>query len=118
MVAAFQSLDMARFRDVTLDDAGLMREILTALIEDTSRQLPLLGDAIGGRDPLRIRRLAHYSKGACANVGAQAAAEALDQIEKQAARSNFEECSLSLTLLASEVARLRDQTLPSLAGAG
>jgi HPt (histidine-containing phosphotransfer) domain-containing protein len=117
VVDSYQVLDMERFRDATLDDADLMREILEALIEDTSRQLPLLSDAIDSRDGVRTRRLAHYSKGACANVGARAAAEALERIEKQAACLEFAGCMASLHRLADEVVRLRDQALPSLGSA-
>ncbi len=101
------ALDWERLREVTLGDADLMREVLAALIEDSSRQIQLLAAAIGQRDGEKTKRLAHYSKGACATVGARAAAAALLEIERRAARSEFEGCSASLALLAQEVERLR-----------
>jgi HPt (histidine-containing phosphotransfer) domain-containing protein len=104
-------LDRQQLRDVTLDDEDLMREIVGALIADTSRQIPLLAAAIREKDPQATRRLAHYSKGACANVGAKSAAAALDDIERTAARSNFEECGASLEKLAQAIDRLRAETL-------
>ena len=104
-------LDVAQLRNATLDDAELMREIIEALIDDTSRQLPLLEGAIARQDSNLTRRLAHYSKGACANVGAVAAAATLAEIERQALSSNFADCSESLRRLAMEVSRLRDEPL-------
>ena len=102
-------LDREQLRNVTLDDDELMREILAALIDDTSRQIVLLKSAITEEDPLKTMRLAHYSKGACANVGANAAAQVLKRIEQEAARKDFQECTLSLSSLALEIDRLRTE---------
>ncbi len=95
---------------MTLDDAPLMREILGALIDDTVRQLPLLDRAIRERDTLTTRHLAHYAKGACANVGAKAAAAVLENIERTAATYDFEACRASLDTLTLEMDRLRAET--------
>lgn len=100
-------LDLEQLREVTLDDDELMGQILTALIDDTARQIPLLEVAIRERDAPKCARLAHYSKGACANLGANAAAAALEAIERQAASGSVIECSVQLARLASEVERLR-----------
>ncbi len=105
------TLDREQLREVTLDDPELMRDILTALIDDTSRQIGLLESAIQGKDPLQCKRLAHYSKGACANVGARAAAELLRSIEQQAAGGKFAECEASLAALAREVESLRAEVV-------
>jgi HPt (histidine-containing phosphotransfer) domain-containing protein len=102
-------LDRDQFRSVTLEDEELMREILSALIDDTSRQIGLLESSIGAADGDRTRRLAHYSKGACANVGAKAAATLLQHIERQAAAGNFEGCTTSLEALAAQVEQLRGE---------
>ncbi len=100
-------LDRVQLREVTLDDESLMREILAALIDDTSRQMQLLAAAIEEKNTQRCMRLAHYSKGACANVGANAAAEVLRNIESNAAKGEFDECTTSLAALAEEIDRLR-----------
>jgi HPt (histidine-containing phosphotransfer) domain-containing protein len=100
-------LDRAQLRDVTLDDQDLMREILTTLIDDTSRQLPILKSAILAEDSQKCMQVAHYSKGACANVGAQAAATVLKQIEREAAGRKFPECLASLVNLALQLELLR-----------
>ena len=86
-----------------------MREIVAALVDDTARQIELLDCAIREEDAPRCIRLAHYSKGACANVGANAAAAALKQIERKAASREFSECSASLGALVREVDRLRTE---------
>ncbi len=101
-------LDRNQLRDITLDDEELMREILTALIDDTSRQICLLDSAIREQDSQRCMRLAHYSKGACANVGAFAAAALLKHIESEASNGQFPECGTSLAALAHEIDRLRE----------
>jgi HPt (histidine-containing phosphotransfer) domain-containing protein len=100
-------LDRAQLRDITLDDEVLMREILAALIDDTSRQIPMLASAIGAEDSQQCMRLAHYCKGACANVGANAAAAVLKRIEHEAAGLEFPECRASLLALGAEIERLR-----------
>ena len=100
-------LDQKQLRDVTLDDEQLMREILGALIDDTSRQMRLLEAAIEDEDATRCMHLAHYSKGACANLGANAAAAILKDIERRAANHEFKECGQALGRLAAEVESLR-----------
>jgi HPt (histidine-containing phosphotransfer) domain-containing protein len=104
-------LDREQLREITLDDEDLMREILSALIDDTSRQIRLLEAAIREGDVERCVRLAHYSKGACANVGAHAAAAALKQLEHGASSGDFGECSESLASLGRELDRLRTEAI-------
>lgn len=98
---------MQQLRDITLDDEELMREVLTALIEDTSKHLDLLDSAIRAHDQERCKRLAHYCKGACANVGANAAAAVLRRIELDANSQDFDDCAESLSALHDEMFRLR-----------
>jgi histidine phosphotransfer protein HptB len=102
-------LDRQQLRDVTLDDEELMREILFALIDDTYRQIQLLDQAIREENPQACARLAHYSKGACANVGAMRAASLLKQIERSAGEQRFADCGESLGMLAREIDLLREE---------
>jgi len=111
VIDATTVLDRRQLRDVTMDDEELMREILTALIDDTVLQFPLLESAIRDRDPKKCAQLAHYSKGACASVGANAAAAVFKRIEKQAACEAFQECGISLTNLVVEIDRLRNEAV-------
>ena len=100
-------LDRRQLRDITLDDDELMREVLTALLDDTSKQVALLDLAIRARDPQKTMQLAHYCKGACANVGANAVAAVLKSLEQEAARHCFADCAVSLCNLTQELERLR-----------
>ena len=102
-------LDTERLREVTLEDEDLMREIVAALLEDTSRQILLLAEAIQSQDSPRCMRLAHYSKGACANVGADRAAAMFKSIERDASNQQFQACERSLANLSSEMDLLRSQ---------
>ena len=92
-----------------MDDRDLMRELIFALIDDTSKQILLLDAAIREADPVKCARLAHYSKGACANVGAESAAALLKQIEQRASGGDFQQCRISLSELADEIGRLRSE---------
>jgi HPt (histidine-containing phosphotransfer) domain-containing protein len=103
-------LDREQLREITLDDSGLMREILAALVDDTSRQIGLLDAAIRERNSQQCMRLAHYSKGACSNVGAVAAAATLKHIERKAAVGEFDECLISLAALAQQIEFLRAES--------
>jgi HPt (histidine-containing phosphotransfer) domain-containing protein len=109
--ASDTTLDREQLRDITLDDEALMREILGVLIDDTTRQMVLLQAAIQDKDIPRCIRLAHYSKGACANVGASSAAALLKNIESQAANRDFPQCQAALTQLAHEVELLRTEAI-------
>ncbi len=86
-----------------------MREVLSALIDDTGRQIQMLDRAIRERDAGETIRLAHYSKGACANVGARSTAAILQQIERTAAQGDFTVCGASLASLAGELDKLRTE---------
>ncbi len=86
-----------------------MREVISALIDDTSRQIAALGSAIREQNAAETARLAHYSKGACANVGAASTAAILQHIERTAARGDFNACVESLDRLAAELDKLRSE---------
>ena len=102
-------LDREQLKEITLDDQELMREVLSALIQDTSQQLALLDAAIREQNVDRCMRLAHYSKGACANVGANRAAAVLKRMEQHAARADFADCTRSLEALIAEIDHLRHE---------
>lgn len=92
-----------------MEDEELMREILSTLIQDTSEQIRLLDQAIRDQNQQSCVRLAHYSKGACANVGANRAATLLRQIERNASENRFTECGESLGQLSRELELLRQE---------
>ena len=108
-MAQITTLDIEQLREVAMDDRALMRELVDALIDDTSKQVALLELAVGAEDGEKCKRLAHYSKGACASVGASTAASLLRTIEQRAAELDFVECSMALNRLAEEVSLLRQE---------
>ncbi len=87
-----------------------MRELLDILLDDTARQLTLLDSAIRDQDRERCRRLAHYAKGACANVGANAVASLLRQLEIEGESAAFDRCATTLNSLAEALEHLRAET--------
>ncbi len=101
------TLDRDRLREATLEDESLMQEILAVLVDDTSRQLVLLDRAIREQNSQQCARLAHYSKGACANVGADRAASLFQRLEHDATAKAFEDCGVALRELNREVDQLR-----------
>jgi HPt (histidine-containing phosphotransfer) domain-containing protein len=100
-------LDREQLREVTMDDGDLMRQILDALIEDTSSQIAFLAAAVENRDAAGAGRLAHYSKGACANIGAQRAASLFWQIEDDARQGRFDACAKAVESIGHELDLLR-----------
>ena len=102
-------LDQRQLRGITLNDEDLIREVLAALVDDTSKQLGLLAGAIRDQDPQKTMRLAHYCKGACANVGANALASVLKRLEQQAELHSFEDCAVTFTNLTQELERFREE---------
>jgi HPt (histidine-containing phosphotransfer) domain-containing protein len=70
-------LDREQLSDACMDDQELMRELVTSLIDDTTQQLIVLQAAVERDDGGECQRVAHYVKGACANLGAASMAGVL-----------------------------------------
>ena len=102
-------LDLAQLEEMTMNDQELMREVLGVMLNDTGSQLLLLDAAIRAGDLPTCRRLAHYSKGACANVGAGRVAAACLRLEQQATNGEIAACSQSLAALRNELDALRQE---------
>jgi len=94
-----------QLRNVCLDDTELMRELITSLIEDATAQISALRRAVDEADGAKCARLAHYVKGACANVGAASMAALMKTIERSAAAGDFDSCRASLSLMSGELAK-------------
>ncbi len=108
-VSPLATLDRDQLRDITMNDEELMREALNALWDDTTENVCKLEQAVKVRDGERCVRLAHYSKGACANLGANRAAAVFRAIETQARQSEFERCTESLSALAIALEELKTE---------
>lgn len=90
-----------------MDDEQLMVEILSALWEDTAENVPKLSRAVKEQDRENCIRFAHYSKGACANLGANRAAAMFWRIESQAKEADFAGCARSLSALEAVLEELK-----------
>ncbi|MBI2680806.1 MAG: Hpt domain-containing protein [Candidatus Solibacter usitatus] len=102
-------LDHEQLSDACMDDQALMRELVGSLIDDSTVQLITLRAAIDRDDCGECQRVAHYIKGACANLGAASMAAALLSIERQAAQGDFSACRATLAELSSELQKLRSE---------
>lgn len=96
-------LDLNQLRNVCMEDEELMREVATSLIDDTASHIPELAEAVEHADGSRCARVAHYVKGACANVGAASMAALLKSIELDAKAGDFSACQAALATLNAEL---------------
>jgi HPt (histidine-containing phosphotransfer) domain-containing protein len=101
-------LNLDQLRDVTLGDPELMRDIVSALVEDTEKHVALLARAAAAADARECVRLAHYAKGACANLGAESLANLLRGIEQTAGRGDFDLCEPAVQAITGELQHLRE----------
>ncbi|MEM8810174.1 MAG: Hpt domain-containing protein [Cyanobacteria bacterium P01_G01_bin.38] len=70
-------------------DPEFEQELLGLFVTDVEDSLLRLVAAVTALDTVTVEHLAHYIKGASANVGANALAEAAEQLEQQARQSNL-----------------------------
>lgn len=101
--------DVNQLRNICLEDAELMREVATSLVKDAEVQVAALQDAIAEADGTRCARLAHYVKGACANVGAASLAALMKSIELSARDGDFAACRASLSNASVELQKFSSQ---------
>jgi histidine phosphotransfer protein HptB len=102
-------LDREQLRNITMDDEFLMREIVTALIADTARQIEKLNDALGRNAAGECVRLAHSARGACGNVGATAMWAIFSAIEADAKNGDLDPCRARMPQVALEFEKLRQE---------
>ena len=106
-VSSLVTLDLSQLRNVTLDDEALMREVVDALVSDTSQHIAELHQAVERGDPQACIRLAHNAHGACGNVGAVSMAALFGSLERQAQDGDLDLCRDSVEKLAVELEKLR-----------
>jgi HPt (histidine-containing phosphotransfer) domain-containing protein len=108
-IEAIPALDREQLRDVTMDDEDFMREVWSVMWDDAPAQVPKLEAAVRNRDQEQCVRLAHYSRGAGANVGANAAARVFRRIEEEARAAEFRRCEESLAALGAALLDLQTE---------
>src|SRR5690349_1817867 len=92
-----------------MDDEVLMREVVGALVDDASRQIDQLNQAVESGDLKTCIRVAHNAYGACGNVGAASMAAGFHLMEQQASDGDLASCRSSVRTLAAELEKLRSQ---------
>ena len=102
-------LDIAQLRSVTEDDKGMMHEILTQLVNETSEQIDILRRAIERADMKQCMTLAHSGIGACAIVGAATMASQFRSLELAASHGDLRLCRSSTERLLLELEKLRSE---------
>jgi HPt (histidine-containing phosphotransfer) domain-containing protein len=102
-------LDLSQLRNVTLNDETLMREVVRALVSDTSHKIEELHRAVERDDVSACVRVAHSAHGACGNVGAASLAALFYTVEQHAIQGDLDTCRSSLENLQTELEKLRSE---------
>jgi HPt (histidine-containing phosphotransfer) domain-containing protein len=102
--------DLNQLRNICMEDAELMRELATSLVSDAMAHIPELQEAVEQADGKRCARLAHYVKGASANVGAASLAALMKSIERSAIAGDFAACRASLGGIPAELEKFSSET--------
>lgn len=102
-------LDREQLKNITMDDEFLMREIVGALVADTSRQLENLNSAVHRGAAEECARLAHSARGACGNVGATSLWAVFSKIEAAAKEGDLDHCRTLLRQAGEEFEKLRQE---------
>jgi HPt (histidine-containing phosphotransfer) domain-containing protein len=86
-----------------------MRTILQIFLEESSRQMDELRDAITRGDAMSLQRLAHSLKGAVGIVGAQSVVDAAVTLETLGLAGELTGAAQAFTVLDQEFSRLKSE---------
>lgn len=101
--------DIDQLRNICMEDTELMRDLVVSLVDDAAAQIPALQQAVEQADGAKCARLAHYVKGACANVGAASLAALMKSIERSAQAGDFTACRASLGVMPAELVKFSSE---------
>ena len=79
-----KSFDWNQLHQLAGGDTTFEKELLEMFLSDAESSLSQLEDALASNSIETVEELAHYLKGASANVGAIALSQAAAQLERQA----------------------------------
>ncbi|MEA5462336.1 Hpt domain-containing protein [Leptothoe sp. PORK10 BA2] len=94
-----KTFDQNQLEQLAGGDKAFEKELLQLFAADTENSLSQLAIAISMEDPSAVRSLAHYIKGASANVGAVGMAKIAAQLEALAKSGNLTSAASSLRQL-------------------
>lgn len=104
-----KTFDQEQLQQLAGGDKSFEKELLQMFVVDTENSLSQLASAISMADPSAVQSLAHYIKGASANVGAVGMSKIAAQLESLAKTGNLTPAPASLRqlqLLHEEVKRM------------
>ena len=104
-----KNFDLEQLEQLAGGDKAFEKELLQMFVGDTENSLSQLATAISMENQTAVRELAHYIKGASANVGATGMSVAAAQLEMLAKKGNLSLAPNSLRKLRAlhqEVRRL------------
>ncbi|MEM9162844.1 MAG: Hpt domain-containing protein [Cyanobacteria bacterium P01_F01_bin.4] len=93
------TFDWNQLAQLAGSDPEFEQELLGLFVTDIEDSLLRLVAAVATQDTSTVEHLAHYIKGASANVGANALAEAAGQLEQQAQQGNLEQAASAVEAL-------------------
>ena len=94
-----KNFDPEQLEQLAGGDKAFEKELLKMFVDDTENSLSQLDAAIGLGDQTAVQELAHYIKGASANVGAVGMSQAAAQLETMAKEGNLQTAVDSLQQL-------------------
>ena len=104
-----RTFDQEQLEQLAGGDKAFEKELLQLFARDTENSLMQLETAISSENPAAVQSLAHYIKGASANVGAVGMSQVAAQLEKLAKTGNLKTAPSSfrqLQVLHQEVKRM------------
>ncbi len=100
--AVLLEINWERLHQISDADSEFELELLNMLAVDMEEQLVALQVAIEGQDAEQLKHLAHYIKGAAANVGVNSISAIAQNIEETAITQQFSDASQLLLLLTDQ----------------
>ncbi len=96
-----KSFDWNQLHQLAGGDTAFEKELLEMFLGDAESSLLQLEEALASNSIEMVEELAHYLKGASANVGAVALSQAAAQLERQAKQRKLVQASKMLAQLQS-----------------
>jgi HPt (histidine-containing phosphotransfer) domain-containing protein len=100
-------IDWEQLHQLSDYDSSFELELLSIFVTDTHPHLEQLQEAIGQRNFSAIQHLAHYIKGASANVGLHSIYTTADQLEEDALHHRTEVLDAAYGAIASCIQQLQ-----------
>ena len=105
--ASSLQIDWEQLHQLSDHDANFELELLSIFVDDTHPHLSELREAIGQRNFSAIQRLAHYIKGASANVGIHSIYATAHQLEDDAMHHRADVLDAAYSAIATCIQQLQ-----------